>query len=235
MRNVIVIFQQNGTTFAIAIACLSLIIARRRREPSVSALRFFAICAVTLLAQTAITAKHPAEQYMLPSVVLLTCAAGVVLAILSTGAVRSIVCFVLVGTVGFGFLESNYRYFDRDLPQWFANDKTDLSAIQAFAAENCLGLFPYGLVSTVEASLLMGNTFSRGRFSADLSRLYPNAVEYSPRGIFVGFISYGINRIVPVSRAGTCIFSVREPSQELLPDLQHVLARGDYRLFRLLR
>lgn len=176
----------NATTFAIA--ALALIIAAVVWRYNRNAAKFLAIGTCALIAQTIITAKHPAEQYMLPTVVVATTMAGVIAGLLGARSMKVAAAFFAVLVICCAPLVlSNYRYFSEVLPATYASDRASFESINALAKRQCEFVIAHDNQSSLGSALVMGNAFANGRFSPQLARLYPDFIEHLADGQFVAF------------------------------------------------
>jgi hypothetical protein len=188
-----------------------------------------------LIFQFLMTVKHPAGRYMVPAIVAAAVSSGVAAATL--GAIRpafSAICFAIVLAIGAEPAVSNFRYFASDLPNRYAQDRSDRDKIRRIAANGCGSLIPQtNGVSSELSGLLLGSIFAE-KFDLSLAKLYPDFVSYNVGDRFYGFT--GRDGVIPPVDPGgkpICIFGTIELPASDAQKFRLVAREGDYRLYAL--
>jgi hypothetical protein len=142
------------------------------------------------------------------------------------------VCFAIVLVMGVGPAASNFRYFEVDLPDRYARDRSNSDKIRRIADERCGALIPQtNGVSSQLSGLLLGNIFAE-KFDQQLAKLYPDFISYHVGDRFYGFTGRdGVNPPVDTRGKPLCIFGYIELPASDTEKFRLVAREGEYRLY----
>jgi hypothetical protein len=195
--------------------------------------RFLLLAVVVCVVQIAITAKHPAERYMLPTAVIGAVICGLVgVWAAQKSHLGGIAYFVLVSLVAIPPIYRNYKYFDQTLPEISQRDLSNLRRLTERAAGDCDIVYPNEYHPSVEAALVVGSAFMNGLFRNELRRIYPQYVERFSSGPFINFNEI-LGNTPPEAAAGkrVCVIGTVPIEIGKFPEFRLISSDENYLLY----
>lgn len=204
---------------------------RSRLDPTV---RFLLISVGVLMAQLAMTTKHPAPHYMIPALLVMAVASGVAATVL--GHIRSRYAAGFLGlllVVGGYPAWQSFQYFHVLLPGIYAAEQPANARIRQIAADRCGKLVYHDSNSDVQFALRFGDAFTEGRFRFRLAQMYPDFVFYN-RGndAFYSFSTF-LGHEVPASGSDkpTCTLGTGKLPEGGARGIRRLATEGDFNLY----
>lgn len=206
----------------------------RRKSQLDPTVRFLLISVAVLLAQWAMTTKHPAPHYMIPALLVLAVANGIAAALV--GSIRRVcaaiyLCAVIL--IGGHAAWQSFQGFRVGLPGIYVAEKSANERIRKIAAEQCGKLVHHDSNSDVQFALRFGDAFTEGRFRFRLAQLYPDFLFYNlGDDSFYNFSTY-LGRDVPVGTNGkpTCTLGTAALPEGGARGIRRLAKEGEFSLY----